>query len=277
VDEFDFAFLACRSGIEVVGREMDNTKHSMGDAQMAESSDFWKRAFQWGVVLIWGAVLLSLFLPAFEPRRPTYRTECLNNVRNIVLALHNYHSFYGSLPPAYIADANGRPMHSWRVLILPYLDRTDLYEIYRFDEPWDGPNNSKLHDLIVDAFRCPQGHGGARSTETSYVAIVGPETIWPGDGAVKLDDVSDGLGSTLLVVEIANSGIHWMEPRDLHVSQMTQTINSKSGQGISSGHPGGAVVGFADGRVRFLSDNTPAATIEALLTIRGGEKIPDNY
>lgn len=244
---------------------------------MAGSSAFWKKAFQWGLVVSLGLILLSLFLPAIPTTNHRGRSPCMNNLRSIVLALHNYHWGHGSLPPPYIADANGRPMHSWRVLILPYLDRNDLYEMYRFDEPWDGPNNSKLHDLIGDVFRCPQDHGGARSTETSYVAVVGPETIWPADRTVKLDDVTDGLSNTLLVVEIANSGIHWMEPRDLHVSQMSGTINSKSGQGISSGHPRGAVVGFADGRVRFLSDTIPAATIEALLTIRGGEKVPDNY
>jgi prepilin-type processing-associated H-X9-DG protein len=206
-----------------------------------------------------------------------HRPQCLNYLHNIALALHNYHANYGSLPPAYLADGNGRPMHSWRVLILPYLDRPDLYQAYRFDEPWYGPNNSKLHNLIVDLFNCPEDHGGRKSTETSYVAVVGNETLWPGDHAVKLDDITDGLGNTLLVVEIADSGIHWMEPRDLHVAQMSRTINGKSGQGISSGHPGGAVVGFADGRVRFLSEKTPPATIGALLTIRGGEKIPHNY
>jgi prepilin-type processing-associated H-X9-DG protein len=244
---------------------------------MAESSKFSQRALQWGVVVILVLVLASFILPAIQRTGHGRRPQCMNNLRNIVLALHNYHSGHGSLPSPYIADANGRPMHSWRVLILPYLDRNDLYELYRFDEPWDGPNNSKLHDLIADVFRCPQDHGGNKSTVTSYVAVVGPDTNWPADRSVKLDDVADGLSNTLLVVEIANSGIHWMEPRDLHVSQMTRMINGKSGQGISSAHPGGAAVGFADGRVRFLSETTPAATIEALLTIRGGEKIPENF
>ena len=91
------------------------------------------------------------------------------------------------------------------------------------------------------------------------------------------NDCRDGLGTTLLVVEIANSGIHWMEPRDLHVSQMSRTINGQSGQGISSGHQGLACVALADGRARVMTDKTPRATIDALLTIRGGETIPDDY
>ena len=81
-------------------------------------------------------------------------------------------------------------MHSWRVLILPFLDQNELYGSYRFDEPWNGPNNSKLHDVIVDVFRCPEDHGRSKSNQTSYVAVVGPETIWPGDHGVRVDEVA---------------------------------------------------------------------------------------
>ncbi|MBI3865169.1 MAG: DUF1559 domain-containing protein [Planctomycetia bacterium] len=200
----------------------------------------------------------------------------MNNIRNIAIALNNYHSTFGTLPPAYIADANGRPMHSWRVLILPYLDRVDLYARYRFDEPWNGPNNSKLHDVIVDPFCCPEDHGRGKSTSTSYAAIVGPETIWPAPDSMKFDDVTDGLADTLLVVEVANSGIHWMEPRDLDASSMPRKINDTSGKGISSRHPGLAVVAYASGHVRRLDERTPATTVEAMMTVRGGEAIPEH-
>jgi hypothetical protein len=94
---------------------------------------------------------------------------------------------------------------------------------------------------------------------------------------MKLDDVADGLAHTLLVVEVAKSDIHWMEPRDLHFSQMSKTINAATGQGISSPHKGIASVAFADGRVRVLHDSVSAETIESLLTVRGGEKIPTDF
>jgi hypothetical protein len=231
----------------------------------------------WLLLLIVG---VAVFGPTILPHvgsRPSRRPQCLNNIRNLALALHNYASSYGCLPPAFIADSEGRPMHSWRVLILPFLDQNELYGSYRFDEPWNGPNNSKLHDVIVDVFRCPEDHGRSKSNQTSYVAVVGPETIWPGDHGVRVDEVPDGLGSTLLVVEIADSGIHWSEPRDLNAADLPLVINPKSGKGISSHHPGLACVAFADGRTRTLSENTHSATISALLTIRGGEKIDDNY
>jgi len=83
--------------------------------------------------------------------------------------------------------------------------------------------------------------------------------------------------ATLQLVEVANSGIHWMEPRDLHVGQMAPTVNPRAGQGISSGHKGGAIGLLADGSVRFLSENLPAETIRGLLTIQGGETIPEDF
>jgi hypothetical protein len=234
------------------------------------------------IILGVGGVAMLFFAAVIVPalssgRSAGRRTQCLNNIRNIAFALHNYSAEYGSLPPAYIADGSGRPMHSWRVLILPYLDRSDIYSLYHFDEPWDGPENSKLHELVVDVFACPEDGSRSKPTDTSYVAVVGPETIWPGESGMKLDYVADGLAHTILVVEVAKSGIHWMEPRDLNFSQMAKTINAPAGQGISSPHKGIASVAFADGRVRTLHDSIPAETIKSLLTVRGGETIPGDF
>ena len=69
-------------------------------------------------------------------------------------------------------------MHSWRVLILPYLEQRALYDEYKFDEPWNGPNNGKLHSRVVECFSCPTDEQTI-SGQTSYVAVVGPETAWP--------------------------------------------------------------------------------------------------
>jgi prepilin-type processing-associated H-X9-DG protein len=108
---------------------------------------------------------------------------------------------------------------------------------------------------------------------TSYVAVVGPDTAWPGARSTKLGDITDGTSNTLLVVEVADSGIHWMEPRDLHVLQMAPTVNPQAGQGISSRHPGGAQASLADGSVRYLSEELSEEKLRALLTIAGGEPL----
>jgi hypothetical protein len=199
---------------------------------------------------------------------------CKNNLHLIGLALHNYHDLYGCFPPAYIADERGRPMHSWRVLILPFIDQAPLYNLYRFDEPWDGPNNSKFASVRIPIYQCPADveEREEPTNWTSYVAVIGPHTCWPGTEPIKLRDVSDGADKTLLVVEVANSGIHWMEPRELHVTQMAPAINA-AGMGISSPHAGGANGLLGDGAVRFVSEKTPAETVRRLIERDDGEAV----
>jgi hypothetical protein len=111
---------------------------------------------------------------------------------------------------------------------------------------------------------------------TSYLAVVGPETAWPGARAVSMAKIKDGSSNTILVVESHNTGIHWMEPRDLHTTQMPQSICPTQGQGICSLHGPKrelAQVVFADGSVRALTNDTPPTTVRALLTIAGGEEV----
>src|SRR5262249_38706201 len=195
----------------------------------------WLEGGIWG--LIAGIVGCCLFPFVFNtPRGAPTRMQCSNHLKQIGLALQNYHDVYGSFPPAYIADADGKPMHSWRVLILPFAEQKPLYDAYRLDEPWDGPNNRKLHNQYPACFFCPTCYGKQPLGETNYVAVVGPGTVWPNDKCIQMSDVKDGTSNTILVVELANSGIHWMEPRDLHVNQMPMAVNAQRGQGISSPH-----------------------------------------
>ncbi len=191
--------------------------------------------------VVWCVIVIpiGLVIPNVSAvRRAGQIGQCQNNMKQIALALRAYENTYGCLPPAYIADAQGNPMHSWRVLILPFTDNDALYSAYRFTEPWDGPNNRKLHKIAVPWMCCP--NDGKNPTDTNYLAVVGPGTAWPGSTSVKYDMVRDGLSNTLLLVEVANSGIHWMEPRDLPVSALSAGINPPNaapGSAISSEHP----------------------------------------
>jgi hypothetical protein len=237
-------------------------------------------------LLLLGSVIVVLagwLLPpvVFSSRGPSRRSMCQHNLKQIGLALQMYHDTYNSFPPAYIADENGRPMHSWRVLLLPFLEQQNLYDLYRFDEPWDGPNNRLLVGSDTpEVYRCPSDADAADSA-TSYLAVVGPETIWPGAKAVSVADVKDGTSNTLIVVESHNSGIHWMEPRDLSTLQMPLSVNALHGQGLCSCHGAkesgrGSMAQFlrADGSVGSLENDTPPATLRALLTIAGREIAP---
>jgi hypothetical protein len=160
-------------------------------------------------------------------------------------------------------------MHSWRVLILPYMEHEHLYKQYRFDEPWDGPNNRKLADRLKRVYSCP-AKSWEPTIETSYVAIVGPRTAWPGEKGRKLSEFADGAANVLLVVEVHDSGIHWMEPRDLHVTQMAPLINAPHGQGISSGHASDAQAAFADGVTKRLPNSLPADVLRSWINVDDG-------
>jgi hypothetical protein len=161
-------------------------------------------------------------------------------------------------------------MHSWRVLILPFLEQSGLYNAYNFDEPWDGPNNAKLAGQIGRTFRRPEAPGD--SVMTSFVAVVGPETVFPGARPMKFEEVGDGAAETILFVEVCDADIPWMEPRDLRFDRPDFRINAPGGRGIGSPY-GDARIALADGSVRELKDCLDPKIVRALLTANGGEVV----
>jgi Protein of unknown function (DUF1559) len=223
-----------------------------------------ERVIVWGFVFgLLGFMAALVLLPGPGSRDAPRRTECKSHLKQLALAMHNYHDAYGCFPPAYIADKGGRPMHSWRVLLLPFMEFDSLYKEYRFDEPWNGPHNRKLAELPIALFRCPLDSG--RKTDTNYFVVDGPKTVFPGDKSIKVADITDGTSNTILLVEAADSGINWLEPRDMSYVEAVRGINPKSGWGISSRHQGGAEVALADGSTRFLPDNIPADQMPRIL------------
>lgn len=218
--------------------------------------------------------IATLFAPGIRSHSSPNRDNCTDHIRQLQIALKIYHDATGRFPPAYIPDSDGRPMHSWRAVILQYLDK-DLYKQYRFDEPWNGPNNRKLADKMPAEFRCPSAPKS--KTDTNYVAIVGLHTAWPGSVGIQMADITDQPTQTIMLVEIAESGINWLEPRDLPFEQIAQGINPPlSKLSVSSKHPGGVNVTFADGHLRYIGEDTSAKVFRALLTIDGGETIHEN-
>src|SRR6056297_1698819 len=112
------------------------------------------------IVIIILAILVALLLPGVRTTRGTARrSACKNNLKQIGLALHNYHDTYGSLPPAYTVDEQGRKLHSWRTLILPFLEEQALYEQIDLSQPWDSPANAAAFETIPIVYRCPEFDG----------------------------------------------------------------------------------------------------------------------
>ena len=227
-----------------------------------------------GVIVALLGILIAILLPPVQSvNTSARRKQCADNIKQITLALHTYHDAYGSFPPAYVADEDGQPMHSWRVLILPFLGHQELYDQYDFGQPWDGPNNRGLILSIPPAvFSCPADMA-AGPYDTSYVLVTGEDSAWPDDHAPNLDEFTDDRERTIVLVEVANSGIHWMEPRDLPLSEALRGINAKTGLGISSRHRGGAFSGRADGSAWFVSESLSREQLRGILTPSGGEVV----
>ncbi|MCO6456199.1 MAG: DUF1559 domain-containing protein [Pirellulaceae bacterium] len=232
------------------------------------------------VGLIAAATVIGMAIVLLAPVIKTARTSghtirCSNNLKQIAMALQAYEADHGSLPPAYLADANGKPMHSWRVLILPYLGHDSTYKQYDFSQPWDSPQNVGLKYLMPEAYLCPSDGTLANSDETSYLVVVGRRTAFPPDGTTRLNQITDGLSHTVLVVETSGEAVCWMEPKDLDARRLQFQINGGQGE-PGSKHPAGCHVVTADGVVHFLHEDAPPDGVRALTTIAGGEPIPWN-
>jgi prepilin-type processing-associated H-X9-DG protein len=191
-------------------------------------------------------------------------------LKQIGQALHNYHTAYDCFPPAYTVDASGKPMHSWRLLILPYIESSHTYNDYNLLQPWNAPCNTTVVNMPYFFYNC-MNHDDPPSRFTNYVALVGPGTAFPGASSSRLSDVSDGSINTIMVVEMADSDIGWAEPRDLDATLVSLIVNGAKRPGISSNDGPGANILFMDNHVSWITENVPAKDLKAWLTIAGGE------
>jgi hypothetical protein len=205
--------------------------------------------------------LVALLLPATRrAREPARRTQCRNNLKQIGLALHNYHDDFGVFPPAYTVDTGGRPLHSWRTLLLPYLDQKPLYDTIYLSKPWDDPANATACQTQLDVFHCPSFSGPAG--QTTYLAVVTPDSCLQPGQSRTISQIKDGTSNTLIVIEAAQKdAAPWMSPQDAD-----EALILSYGPEAAKLHAGGEHALLADGSVRFLSEKTAPETLRALIT-----------
>jgi type II secretory pathway pseudopilin PulG len=218
-----------------------------------------------GMALVCGGILLALLLPAVQAaREAARRAQSTNNLHQVALALHNYHDTYGSFPPAVVTDANGQPLYSGRVLLLPFTEQDDLYKQFDLTQAWDSPQNRALSDISIPVFQDPSSVDQTPG-RTDYLLVTGTGTIFESGKTVRHADIVDGSSNTLMVIEVRSGGVRWAEPRDVDISQPMALPQGN--------HPNGNLAAFADGSVRFLSKNVNPTLIRQLSTRNGKESV----
>jgi type II secretory pathway pseudopilin PulG len=230
-------------------------------------------------LLVLIAIVAGMFVllqPAYDGARDAaIRISCKNNLKQIALALSAYESEFNALPSAYTIDADGRPLHSWRTLILPYLEQKDLYATINLSKPWDDRANAKAMATPIDVYRCPLSRGPANST--SYLATVADDGCLLPTRPRALADIKDNHYSTLMLIETSDEKSRpWMEPTDADEELLLSLISPKSNfhhrYGRKTGFaPDGANAGFVDGGVHFLKADTKPDVLRAFFSISGGE------
>lgn len=205
-----------------------------------------------------GKEILDLF------RQRGDRVHNSNNLKQIGLALHNYHASMKSFPPAGIGDRDGKPLLSWRVAILPYIEEFQLYKEFDLNQPWDHPTNKKLISRMPRVFMVPGAE--TKDGETHYRVLVGGGAMFEARQATRFANVTDGLSNTFLVVE-ANEPTIWTKPDDL-------PFNPNGPLPKFGVWPEGFHVVLGDGSVRYVRSTTAADVLRAYITRNGGEVAP---
>jgi type II secretory pathway pseudopilin PulG len=210
-------------------------------------------------------ILIALLLPAVQAaREAARRSQSTNNMKQIAIALHNYHDTYNEFPPAIVTDANGQPLYSGRVLLLPFLEQAALFDSFDRDAAWDSPQNIGLSQATIPTFIDPSSP--TQSGQSNYTFVTGPGSLFEQGVKIRMQDITDGTSNTLAFIEWKGNGASWAAPDGIDISQL--------GGGLPPGnHPGGNVIGMADGSVRFMSQQVDPNLLKAMGTRNGGEAI----
>lgn len=232
-------------------------------------------------------------IPVADVEAPSERIQAISKLLEIGKALQYWRETYGGFPPVVIRGPDGKPWHSWRVLILPYLGHIDLFNRYHFDEPWDGSNNRKLLKEIPDVYRFSSDKRFS-ATATQFLSIVGEGTAFNPEGltnhdpahwligdykagvhGMKLDDFSDGQQNTLLIGTASPlASVDWLKPVDVTFTPKMKEFGGNQGFGALIEYKQeqrGAFL-WADGTVSTISASIQPKLFRSLFTVKGNEQ-----
>jgi hypothetical protein len=222
---------------------------------------------QLATVTLMGAIVALLLPATHAAKEAAQRNESMNNLKQMALALLNYESAKRTLPAQAIYDRDGKPLLSWRVQILPYIEEMALYNQFHLDEPWDSEHNKPLIARMPHVYANPNLK--LEDGKTSYLALVGKECAFDGtEKGVRFQQVTDGTSRTIALVEAdANKAVEWTKPDDLKFDANNPTA------GLGHVRPGVWLAVFLDGHVEAISNSIDTTVLKAMMTKAGGEAV----
>jgi len=221
-----------------------------------------------GDVIANGPMIAGTLVPAIiNARKAARRAQTKAKMLQIGIAMQAYQTTHGHFPPAYTVDKDGKPLHSWRVLLLPYLEHSKWADAIKMDEPWDSEHNRKLLRNMPEIYRSPASE--APPNMTTFQVPSGDETMFQGGKKIRRADVRDGSSNTILLVETNDDqAVHWAKPEDWKYDP------DKPAKGvIDDRSDDGFVAVFADSSVRFISRTIDRTVLKGMFTRAGGEPL----
>jgi hypothetical protein len=214
---------------------------------------------------------LTALLPPLVNRteEAARRAASSNRLKQIGIAMHNYHDVNKSGFPPAAKCKDGKRLLSWRVLILPYVEQQKLYEQFHLDEPWDSDHNRKLIPRMPDVYRSSLSLPAGKTT---FLGIAGPSGMFPGCQSLRIPDVTDGTSNTIFVVDADDArAVDWTKPEDLTPDP------ERPLDGLLGHFPEGFLALFVDGSVHFIPKTVSPKTVRALFTRNGGEVVDKDW
>lgn len=216
------------------------------------------------------SIVVDSLKPILEKARDeARRVASSNNLKQIGLAMHNYHDANKYLPAAASYSPDGKPLLSWRVMILPMIEQQKLYDQFHLDEPWDSPNNRKLIDKMPPEFRSPKSKL-KEPGRSNYVVPVGPGTMFEGREGINMSSVKDGTAHTILAVEVDDAhAVIWTKPEDMPYDP------KEPAKGLGGLYKNVFCALFVDGAVRIIKLPCPVDKLRAAFSAAAEDPTPD--
>ena len=196
-------------------------------------------------------------------------SQRMNQLRSLYLAMLNFESAFGKFPAYATVDENDKPLLSWRVQILQFMEEGELYEKFHHDEPWDSEHNLKLVKEIPHLFQDPGNPGLNKEGKTRFLCPYGEGYFMEGNEPLQLRNFTDGTSRTLSIVQVnPDQAVPWTKPADWKVDAKDPW------KGVKPADKNGKLMAtMSDGSAHRCSQEMAAEVLLSILTRNGGEPV----